>query len=370
MTNLSIVPDVASRAHQRLEEIVDTGTANASKLIERVMTEVPQDSLVKASSMIFDVGRDGAVEFQAPRPADARWDVHRNALTQIAGRASIPMKYLDGLLVPDESRVEHITKDNGWRRELAQRTLQEHFLHDPKRYLVRSVNGEARGFLSDRYRRLDSRPLLEAFVQEAKGLGAVPFEGIGSDVRVFLRAIVPTVLEPVPGEAMVLGLEWANSDFGRGTFSIRSFVLRLVCLNGMIGMNHTRQVHLGGRLQDSDIEYSSRTYAYDTRTMVSATRDVVRGALSEKAIERQLDAVRAAHEQPTTWAQAFRRVSKQLTKSEAEATRVAFEGPDVVNLPPGLTDWRFSNALSWVANSAEDPERKAELQELAGKVAA
>jgi len=43
-----------------------------------------------------------------------------------------------------------------------------------------------------------------------------------------------------------------------------------------------------------------------------------------------------------------------------------FSSADVEKLPPGQTSWRFSNAVSWLANEVEDEHRKLELQELAG----
>ena len=363
-------PAVASLARAKLESVVAAGMRRAGPVIDRVLSEVPTDAIVRGSALRFNVAGSGDVSVTR---GQGRLGLHRNALGQIADRAGIPLLYLESLAVEDaidrSEPVPRIVADNTWRRNLAQHALNEHFSHDSGRYLVRSVNGQARGFLSDRFRRLDSRPLLEAFVTGCKGIGAVPYEGLASDVRAYVRAIVPHVYEPVPGEAMVLGLEWSNSDYGKGTYSISAFVLRLICLNGMTGASRTRNVHLGGRL-DERIEFSEATYRKDTETMVSATRDVVRGALGPKAIETQMDAVRRAHSQETNWASAFRRVSKALTKAEAESVRSAFEGPDVINLPAGRTQWRFSNALSWVANATEDAERKAELQGLAGQFAA
>lgn len=354
-------PAVASLARAKLESLVASGMARTSGLIERVMSEVPEDSVIRGSALGFEIGDDAAVRLAA---GAAGWSMHRNALTQAADRAGIPTRYLDSLLARDTDDTS-----NAWRRGLAQHSLREHFAHEPGRFLIRSVNGQARGFLSDKYRRLDSRPLLDAFVGEARRLGAVPYEGMGSDVRVFLRAIIPTVIEPVPGEAMVLGVEWSNSDYGCGTYSISAFAMRLICLNGMVGANHSKNVHLGGRLGDN-IEFSAETYRRDTRTMVSATGDVVRAALGPAAIETQMAAIRHAHSTETNWSKAFAKVSKALSKAEALKVQSAFDGPDVVNLPAGQTMWRFSNALSWVANATEDAERKAELQGMAGAVAA
>ena len=65
-----------------------------------------------------------------------------------------------------------------WQRGLAARILNDSFYNGGAgraRHLVRSVGGQVRGVLSDKYRRLDSRPLLEAFAYYLRqALGAVP----------------------------------------------------------------------------------------------------------------------------------------------------------------------------------------------------
>jgi hypothetical protein len=61
------------------------------------------------------------------------------------------------------------------------------------------VNNEVRGFLSDQYRRLDPRPIIEAFVTGVMKLGALPFKGYVSDTKVCIQAIVPDVFEAIPG---------------------------------------------------------------------------------------------------------------------------------------------------------------------------
>jgi hypothetical protein len=178
---------------------------------------------------------------------------------------------------------------------------------------------------------------------------------------------VPKVVEPVPGEYLVFGLAWQNSDFGTRAYSLSAFMLRLVCLNGMVGANELKQVHLGGRLPD-DMAFSDKTYQLDTKTMASATRDVVKSALDGRSIEQKLQIVARAHAEEVDWSSAWRRVSRELNKTEQKALKESFEGPDVINLPAGKTTWRLSNALSWMANQAQDGERKLDLERLAGAV--
>jgi hypothetical protein len=352
---------VQAAAKANLERIVTNGMANAGPVIQRVLDEVPTDSVVKASAMTFQVLSSGQLYFGT---SGNNWFAHQNALGQIVARAGVPMPYARSLAAGGDKHDGQM-----WRRDLLSHIMREHYSNDPGRYLIRSVGDQARGFLSDRYRRLDSRPLLDSFVTACKAIDAVPYEGVATEVRTSVRAILPRVFEPVPGEFMVFGLSWHNSDYGAGTYSVNAFALRLICLNGMIGETSMKQVHLGRRL-DENLEFSARTYALDTQTMTSATADIVKSVMGDRAIERRIEAIQAAHSQEMSAAQGMRSVSKVLTKSEQGRVKDAFDGPDVTMLPAGKTAWRFSNALSWVANTTEDAERKLELQGLAGKFAA
>lgn len=345
---------VRSVARERLESIVEKGRASAGPVIQRVLSQIPEDRVMHTSSAVLAVADDGTIVMNGSR-------LHSNARSQLVERLGVPAGYANDLAATERG------KDTAWRRELLRHTLSEHASHANARYLVRSQAGQVKAVLSDRFRRLDSRPLLDAFVGACGQIGAVPTEGVASDLRCSVRAIVPRVFEPIPGEHMVFGLSWTNSDFGVGSYGISAFALRLVCLNGMVGESAMKQVHLGNRLPD-DLEFSAATYRKDTETMALATGDIVRGVLGERAIASRVDAIQAAASTELDGKVALAKVSKLLNKGELAAVKSAFEGQDTLMLPAGKTAWRFSNALSWVANSVEDPERRIELQQAAGAI--
>ncbi|MBS4027201.1 MAG: hypothetical protein KGZ58_01080 [Ignavibacteriales bacterium] len=58
-----------------------------------------------------------------------------------------------------------------------------------------------------------------------------------------------------------------------------------------------------------------------------------------------------------------------MNKAEADSAIEAYNSPDVVNLPPGNSMYRLSNAVSWIAQAAEiAPERALELNKIAGNL--
>ena len=352
--------NAAQAARNLMERKIETGRASAVAMYEHVHASVPNDALVRGRGLKFGYGLmpdEPAITVEAGGTA---MTVHKHALAQMSTKAGIPGHYL----------TELVSAPEPWKHELAARTLNDHFGRSElatSRHLVRAVGGQVRAVLSDKFRRLDSRPLLEAFSEECNALGAVPVEGTASDTRVALKAYLPMVFEPVANEVMCLGVEWSNSDFGAGKHALRGFIFRLWCANGCTMEDAMSQVHLGGRLAET-IEFSSRTYELDTRTSVSALRDVVRGVLGPKGVDQLLTTIKQADEKKVEWKNVSTLLGKKLLKEELKAVKDAFESDDCINMPAEKSIWRVSNAISWIAGKVEDEDRKLDLQRVAGLV--
>lgn len=345
---------------QKHEKQIEAGQAKAAEVINRVQTGVPQDAIVRADGMKFEANGNLLLT-----SGDQRWGLHNHALGQVCSRANVPSHFAKTLLKPGKGEKEVAQ----WRRDLLAYNLNEIYGHEPdsRKYLVRAVGGEVRGFLSDSYRRLDSRPLVDAFIGAIQEFHAVPLDGTVTDTRIALKAVLPWVFEPIPGEVITLGLHWQNSDFGAGKHYVRFVMNRVGCTNKAITEDLLGQVHLGSKLSE-DFAFSQETYQKDLAASVSALRDIVRGHLKPEKIGGVMDAIRKANEREVTWAQFAERFKTVLNKAELVKAEDAFKGDDVEMLPPGKTAWRMSNALSWVANSITNGDRKLEIERAAGKV--
>lgn len=343
----------AARYQAILQAKIDDGMGRAANVIERIHAEQPRDQIVPVRALSFIPGPDADVGVAMCFGGESLFPSDY-ALGQIAARANVPTAYL-----------RELAHGADWQRELAAEIFTRHYRHhEAARVLARSVNGQLRGFLSDRYRRLDSRPIVDALATEAQAAGAVPIDGTMTETRLALKIVVPRVLEPIPGEFMVYGGELAHSDYGNGPLGFRQFFWRVVCLNGMTRENVLREIHLGGRLGD-DITYSDRTYRLNTAASVSALRDVVRATLTPASIERMGETLRAAHAKKMTVAQ-LKAATKNVGKDSQKAIVDAFESEDVINLPAGETAWRASNAVSWIARHTKDAEKRLDLERVAG----
>lgn len=360
----------AAHARVKFDDMIHKGRSSAAATVEHILTTVPQDAVCKAASLRFRprfCGTDTAGALVIPRTIDmsrdgARWvGLHRNGLNQAAERLGMSTNYVSKLLGIDATE--------GWKHDLLCHNLHELASRDHRRFLIRTVSTpdghEARAVLSDKFRRLDTRPILDAFLGAVDKFGALPCEGTATDTKVFLKVVLPHIFEPVSNEPTCFGIQLSNSDFGNGKLSLRGFMLRLACTNKAITEEHLGQVHLGKRLSE-DMQFSQKTYQLDTDTMASAVADVAREILAPEKVNARLDMLRLANEKQIVSFNQLGSLKKALTKEEWQKVKDTFEGPDDYNLPPGKTQYRLSNAVSWLAHSVDDRERANELEVLAG----
>ncbi len=360
--------EAATKGRVKMEEIIHRGHESAKATIEAVRDKVVTDQIVRATAIEL---RTKAIGWDlALRGPGTVIELHAHAFGQLVENAGVPKKFCNdiGGLVEVDGNDPPVR----WGKELIAHNVNTILGHrGNQRNLIRSENAKAMGFLSDSYRRLDSRPLLDAFIGASQKLGLLPIQGIHSDTKCRVRAVMPHVFEPVDNEVMIFGLEWGNSDYGDAGHVLNLWCMRVWCTNLAVTDKCLRQIHIGKRLAD-DIVYSDRTYKLDTMASVSALRDAVHDAISPKRVNGTLAAIKAASADEIKSANVVEAILKKhlaLSKSDVEKCKTMFDGPDVVNLPPGNNLWRLSNAVSWLAqgqNVAAD--RKIELQNIAGSL--
>jgi len=348
------VTETADRFQNELDAIVASRRASAVAVIDRVQREVPDDHLASTHALHFEAD-DGRIHLGA-RSSRFHQPLHRHALGQVADRAGVPDVFVTRLLAKP------------WGATLLAGILNQVFAReDERRLLVRSVGDEVRGVLSDSYRRMDSRPILDAFSVACSEMGVVPVEGVAGDLRFAVRALLPTVFRPGGDEAVAFGVEVSSSDFGAGALSIRTFVLRVWCTNFARLDEELRKVHLGRRLDDT-LEFSEQTHALDTAAVASAVRDIVRGSMAPAKVRAQVALIERAMTEKIDFKAALGGLPKLgVLKAEIEAVKDVLTSGGIEQLPSGNSAYRMSNAISWVAKAAETAERRLELETLAGR---
>ncbi len=246
-------------------------------------------------------------------------------------------------------------------------------LHNDRR-LVRTMDGNARAILSDRYRPMDHDEILMAMLPTFQQLDGIDWGASSmqvTDSKLYVKLVNSRVQgEVTRGDIVQAGVVLTNSETGQGSFSVQPMLYRLVCLNGMIRPEQTvRKYHTGGRLDQGE---EARRYLADetlqarNRATILEMRDLVKGALSEALFEQSLRKMQEAagvklEKDPIKSVEV---VTKRFSLTEGESGQV------LQNLVNGgdLSLWGMVNAVTLAAQVVESYDRSTELEAIGGKL--
>jgi len=180
-----------------------------------------------------------------------------------------------------------------------------HWLHingnQPERRMLRTLDGNLRAFLSDRYRRIDNVAVAETVLPVISQMEGAKVESCEiTEEKMYIKVVNPRIQAQVKvGDMVQAGIVISNSEVGRGSVSVSPLIYRLVCSNGMIAQdNQLRKYHIG-KANDSDFDYSiyrDETIEADDRAFLMKVRDAVTAAVDQTVFERLVQQMRDATE--------------------------------------------------------------------------
>lgn len=288
-------------------------------------------------------------------------DVNPLAHGQIAERTGIPKRYYDTM------RAE--------QPELLARNVNTWFAEKPAQRMVRTLDGNARAFLSDRYRRVDNHQIAEAalpaLLESSSGFDITSSDV--TDTRLYIQARLPRVEGEVrKGDPVQAGLIITNSEVGLGAIDIRPMIYRLVCTNGMVSgttvkEGRMRKTHLGGQvLADDNIQYRAETHQAMDRALMEQIRDAIRQLSDPAQFQRLMDQMRTAAEGDavTNPIKAVEALGKAYALPKLEQDSIL----ESLIRDQDYTRWGVLNAVTRQANDAASYDRAVELEALGGQV--
>ena len=299
----------------------------------------------------------------------ATYSVTEVAEEGISGKLGIPRAYLRRM------RTEHPAlwdeNVNGWL---------QHKSNEGAKYLLRTLRDEgsgkgvARALLSNGYKPMESLDVLVAAMEGMREAGAVVeldradlterklyvtmhspdvaamapalldgyrgpwhqkglaeqrvprFGGDVPDVGGWLAVAEREGQGYAPGTEPVIfgGFELSNSDVGAGAFTLSPKLMVNICKNGLtLDIGRMRKVHLGARLEEGQIDWSSRTEEAGLELIKRQTVDAVRKFLDPQFVAEVIatleESAGVAVQHPV---ETIKHVTKALTYSDERADAV------------------------------------------------
>lgn len=283
--------------------------------------------------------------------------INQHAHRQICDRVGIPFRYYDRML--EEAPQLLANNVNHW------------FANKPEQRMLRTMDGQLRAFLSDRYRRIDNDFIAEAVLPVL--LGSNDIRVMSSEItdrRLYIQVVFPKLeTEVKKGDAVQSGIVISNSEIGSGGFSISPLIFRLACTNGMITSHAMNKYHVGRQvstIEDSYEVFSDETIKADDKALTLKITDLVRASMDQATFLNQVEVLRQ-----TTLGVEIENPVKAVELLSQRMGLSGFEQNSVLKnlIKDGdLSRYGMIQAVTAVANSHASYDRAIELESLGGRL--
>lgn len=318
-----------------------------------------RDFVAPASKLAMDSSSPYHPVLAMQNGSVTRFGIKDTMHEQIASRLEIPRHYYDRMRTEQPDLLT--TNVNTWLK------------HSQNKYMVRTLDGDARALLSDKYRPLDNIDLAEAVLPKLIDLGVNIESCEITERRLYLKAVTPKITAEVKtGDVVQAGLCISNSEIGGGAIKIEPLIYRLICLNGAIVNDMAmRRAHIGKKhsfleLDGAEQYYRDETRMADDRAFWLKVQDVVAAMLDGKTFAAIVERWQIATEQKITAdpVEVVERTAKRFGLFDAERSSVLthlIQGGD-------LSAYGLMNAVTRSAQDVASYDRSTELERLGTQV--
>lgn len=291
--------------------------------------------------------------------------INENAHRQIGEYCGIPAKYYEKLRSFPDMLAYNV---NHWLR-----VNRKSDGADSR--MIRTLDGNIRAFLSNRYRRIDNIQVAETVLPMIGRMQGAEVKSCEvTDDRMYLKVVNPRLTTEVKkGDVVQSGILISNSEVGLGCVVVAPLIYRLVCTNGMIAQdtsaNRYRKQHVG-RVNEIDVEYTvlrDETIEAEDKALMMRLQDAVSAAMDEAVFSNVVDKMRQAGEakiEAATVPKVVELVSKEVGIQQYEQESVLghlIEGGD-------LSLYGLGNAVTRFAQDVKSYDRSTELESIGYKI--
>lgn len=343
---------------------------NLQELLEKVIADsnAKQDFIENTDNLRLHT--DGCLDVLEREPFLATqtkesFKMTEQAHRQIAARLKIPQKHYLEL----------------WDRhpDLVCHTVNELFEREPETRMLRTLNGKARAFLSNSYKRLDNDIVLQNTLPAMQKLDCKILSSQVTDTKLYLKVLFPNTEVEIgtapDGSPDIVhsGFILRNSEVGSGSLNITAFFYRTFCENGCHfggeDMFNFKRTHIGSKITNVGELFSDTTRDTETRLIAQQCTDIINNLNNDLFLSKMANRLRALKDtnRATDPMETITVLSRDMGLRDAEA-RMALES---FLVDGDFTQWGAMNAITNVANNEEiSYDRATEIEAVGSKIIA
>lgn len=336
-----------------------TGRTLVSLAQELTRQLTTKKDMIVPSALLSHATSDGSTQLSVEQvDGPTTFGVTPLARRQLAEKLGIPYAYFERMREQQPRLLD--SNVNTW--------LQ----NEPDRRMLRTLDGQVRAVLSDRYRRLDNFDLAESVLPILRQLPEVVFESVElTETKMYLKCVTPRLtFEVAPGDVVQAGVVISNSEVGQGTLSVQPLLFRLICRNGLIAADRSlRKTHIGRSMSTEDegvVVYQDDTLRADDKAFFLKVRDVVQAAVSEATFRQTAQKLQRTLGIPLTGdpVKSVEVLAQRYTLNDDERTGVLRH-----LIEDGqLSGYGLVNAVTHYSQTVDDYDRATELESLGGRL--
>lgn len=293
--------------------------------------------------------------------------IRKHAVRQIGSQLKIPAVFVDRLAQDHPDLLAY--------------NVNKLFEREPANRMIRTLDGDVRAYMSDKYRPLDNFDFANAVLPQLIENNADVTSCDITETRLYIKGVIPGIEREVKKEGTYMGdgghnqihrfkpgICLSNSEVGAGSLAVEPGVHEVDCSNLMvIGSNAMRKYHVGKKLSDQDKLFEIYTDATKTaadRAFWMQVADLVKAGLDGTMFDRMIAECEAKMngteiEKPSLAVQEL----PNLTESEQEGVLASLiKGGDLSQF--GM-QWAITH---YAQNDDVSYERQVELERLGGNI--
>lgn len=292
---------------------------------------------------------------------------------QIADHTGVPTKYYRRMLADAPELLANNV--NHW--------MQKH----PAKQMIRTLDGKARAFLSEKYRPMDNFDLATAVLPVLAQLDVEVMSAEITEKRMYIKVVDKSVVREIPeGHHMGDGthtiirmakmspvITISNSEIGFGSLSIQAGTFNSFCTNlATFGERSMKKYHVGqkfGEFTEAGAVYamlSDQTRKLSDAALWSQVTDVVKGAFDVARFDALMEKIKGTQENTISGdvPKVVELVAQRFSFNEGERKSVLhhlIHGGD-------LSQYGLHNAVTRTAEDLPDYDRATEFERIGGQI--
>jgi hypothetical protein len=319
----------------------------------KYMSENKIDMVVPATSLIINN------DMLKIKDRDFSFKLLPWARRQLAWKLQIPLRFYNRLEI--------------YYPELLNNVLNTILSKSQDRFLIRVLNGEVRGILSDRFKAYESFDIFTTVIDHAMKLNPnIIFKSayvtdLFAELELIDRDKKYEIEIDGKPDIYYTGVSIINSEVGYRAFEINVLLYRQVCSNGLIAPafnQRIRKIHVGKKITDEN--YWNETLINENRVLLDKISDMLNAAFGSENVNRLLQKLSNYSKQPIDTPIEFLDASRKVLGLTDEQKTLIWN-----NLEE-RTRFGFINAVSRTAqyytSVVKKPSERLRLEELAGEL--